>query len=399
MLEREDGPAESGLVLLRVAELGRLNRLLGHASVDRLLCAVAQLLRPYEERVEGCFMGRLNGSDFALCLPVGGVAGETAQALAAMLRNALPAFGGPVSAALGTVELRRETAASAALAAADDALARAESRGAWAVELGPAVGTPGTPAEGAEDTAAGVMGESRWRERIGQALDRDWLKLAGFPLIDAEHGLVHLECMLRLKLSEAGPFEPAARWLPHAARSHCTAALDERAVALALRAVSADGRPRCVNLSPMSLRDSGYAGRLRALLFASPPAARGLWLEVAESAAIERFALVRDLGRQLRPCGVRWGLEHVGPRLGRIDHLREAGFDYVKLDASVTQGVGGDAQRAGFVRGAVEMLHNLSLDVYAEGVGDTADARALWDCGVDGISGPWASILRADAMS
>ena len=243
------------------------------------------------------------------------------------------------------------------------------------------------------------MGESAWREGIADALDHDRLKLVGFPLIDAEHGLVHLECMLRLQLQEDGPFEIAARWLPHAGRSRSTAALDERAVALALRAISVDGEPRCVNLSPLSLHDSGHVARLRALLFASPPAARKLWLEIAEVAAVEQFALVRELGRQLRPCGVRWGLEHAGPGLGRIDHLFEAGFDYIKLDASVTAGVSGDAQRAGFVRGSVDMLHSLSLRVYAEGVSESADARALWDCGIDGITGPWASMLRADAVN
>ena len=122
-------------------------------------------------------------------------------------------------------------------------------------------------------------------------------------------------------------------------------------------------------------------------------------LEVAEVAVIEQFALARELGRQLRPCGVHWGLEHVGARLDRIDHLFEAGFEFVKLDASVTVGVGIDPHRANFVRGSVEMLHNLSLKVYAEGVADIADARTLWACGIEGITGPWASALRADAVN
>ena len=396
-LQREDGPSDGGVVMLRVCDLARLNRMLGHATVDRMLCAIAQLLMPYGERVRGCVIGRLNGADFALCVPVGGVAEEIAQALAGMLRNALPAFGAGISVALGTVELRRDMALADVMAAVDTALARSESRGTYAVERGlpPAVCTAGADASG----VIGGMGETAWRERIADALEHDRLKLVSFPLIDAEHGLVHLECMLRLQLRENGPFEIAAHWLPHAARSRITATLDERAVALALRAISTDGEPRCINLSPLSLLDSGHVARLRALLFASPPAARKLWLEIAEVAVIEQFALVRELGRQLRPCGVRWGLEHVGPGLGRIDHLFEAGFDYVKLDASMTLGVAGDAQRTAFVHGSIDMLHSLSLRVYAEGVSDSADARALWGCGVDGITGPWASMLRADAVS
>ena len=73
-LQREDGAADGGLVLLRVLDLAGVNRSLGHAATDRMIAAIAQALQAYTERVPGCFLGRLNGSDFALCLPVGGVA-------------------------------------------------------------------------------------------------------------------------------------------------------------------------------------------------------------------------------------------------------------------------------------------------------------------------------------
>jgi EAL domain-containing protein (putative c-di-GMP-specific phosphodiesterase class I) len=33
--------------------------------------------------------------------------------------------------------------------------------------------------------------------------------------------------------------------------------------------------------------------------------------------------------------------------------------------------------------------------VCAEGVDDGADAQALWDCGIDAITGPWASAQAA----
>ena len=52
----------------------------------------------------------------------------------------------------------------------------------------------------------------------------------------------------------------------------------------------------------------------------------------------------------------------------------------MKLDASVVQGVAGDAARAAFVRGLVIMLRSLALKVYAEGVTDAMDVRAFGDC-------------------
>src|SRR5207248_6056832 len=132
---------------------------------------------------------------------------------------------------------------------------------------------------------------------------------------------------------------------------------------------------------------------------ASPQAARGLWLEVPEGAAVEHFAQVRELSHQLRPAGARLGLEHAGERLGRIERLFEAGLDYVKLDAAVVHGVAGDGGRAGYLKSVVTMLHGLSISVMAEGVTEAGDAEALWTIGVDAITGPWASAQRSDLVS
>jgi len=380
MLQREDGATEGGLVLLRVLDLAGLNRALGHAETDRMITTVAQALRPYGDRVKGCFIGRLNGSDFALCLPVAGMARETAQALADALSLVLPNLSAEAGVSVGALELRREMTMAQVMSEADAALARAESRGPFAVELG-----------GEGSVAVAMLGEGAWRQRIRDAIGQQRAHLVSFPLVNVRRDLIHLECPLRLQLEPNGVYEPAARWLPLAIRSRLTVDIDECALALALRDAARDGKPRCVNLSPSSLADSGFSARLRALLWNAPQVARLIWLEVAENAAVEHFGLLQELGRQLRPTGIRLGLEHAGERLGKIPRLFEAGLDYVKLDAAIVQGVGSDENRAAFVRGTVTLLHGLSLQVYAEGVSNAADAQRLWDCGIDGATGPWIS--------
>ncbi len=383
-LQREDGTAEGGLLLMRMLDLAGVNRAYGHAATDRIIGTVAQSLKPYAERVKGCFLGRLNGSDFALCLPAPGVARETAQALADALRQLLGAVGPGVAVCISAIELRHDMSLGQVMSVADDALARAESHGAFAVELA------------AEPPAgAAVLGEGAWRQRIRSALGEGRVHLVGYPVVSATGELLHLECPLRVQLDPEGPFEPAARWLPLAMRSRLTADIDAHALALALADANDDGQPRCVNLSPASLLDSGFASRLRALLWEAPRAARLISVEVAEIAAVEHFDLLQELGRQLRPIGVRVGLEHAGERLGHIPRLFEAGLDYVKLDASMVRGVGTDENRAAFVQGIVTLLRGLSMAVYAEGVDDAADAERLWVCGIDGATGPWISAQRA----
>ena len=386
LLQREDGAAEGGLVLVRVLDLAGVNRALGHASADQVLRTVAQALEAYTVGGAGGLVGRLNGADFALFLPAGGVALDTSRALADLLRAALQSFDVKVALAIGAVELHRHgTPMAELLAAADMALARSEAAGPYAVEQAVDVG----------EALAGV-GEGGWRRSLTAALENGRTQLAEFVVLDARGAVLHLECPLRVQLDPSADYASAARWLPLAGRARLTPAVDERAVVLALAAIDADGRDRAVNVASASLADSGFAARLRGHLLAAPQAARQLWIELPESAAADNFTEVAQFGRQLRPLGVRLGLEHAGEHLARIE-LLELGLDYVKLDASVTVGAAGEPARAGFVRGLTAMLHGLSLQVIAEGVADPADADALERCGVDAQTGSLPSARHAAA--
>lgn len=380
-LQREDGHATGGLVLLRVLQLADVNRRLGRERTDRLIAGIAQTLQTYLAHAPGALLGRLNGSDFALVLPEGGVALESAQAVVGLLKAAFADIDDAVAVAAGVVETRRGLPLAGLMGAVDLALARAETAGPFTVESANIAGS-----------AWANLGERGWRERLLAALHDGRVQLGRFAVVDRTQRLLHLECPLRVRLDPEGPFEVAAHWLPLATRSQLTCEIDERALALALDAIARDDRPRCVNISPASLADSGFAARLRKQLQAAPRSARQVWLEVHESAAADHFDLVRELARQLRPCGARFGLEHAGERLSRIERLFEAGLDYVKLDASVGHGVALDERRAGFVKGLVTMLHSLSLQVIVEGVSDAVDAHTLWTLGVDGLTGPWVAM-------
>jgi len=385
-LQREDGPTEGGLILLRLLDLAEVNRALGHVATDRVLGTIAQALKVYTDTVHGCFIGRLNGSDFAMCLPVRGEMATTAHVLSEGLRVALGTQAAHLHIAIGAVAMPHGTPLAELMAAADAALARAESRGAFSVEVGSPQAEP-----------AGAGGEAAWRSQIARALAEGRTRLVSFPLVDAANRLMALECPLRIQLNPAGEFETAARWVPLALRSRLTTAADLHAVTLALQAIRGDTQARCVNLSPASLADSGFAAHVRELLQAWPEAAPQLWLEVAEAAAIDHFTPLQELGRRVRPLGTRLGLEHAGERLGRIERLMELGLDYVKLDASVVSAVGHDAARATFVASTVTLLHGLGMAVYAEGVADADDAQALRDSRIDGITGPWVSAQHPTA--
>ncbi|MDO9234576.1 MAG: EAL domain-containing protein [Aquabacterium sp.] len=383
-LANDEGSGSGVVYLIRLVDLAGVNRLLGHRATDTLLQRLGHALTDVSLGVSGVAKGRLNGGDFAVCLTAADVPLPEAAHYADALRRAFAEQAVTASVVVGAVHWSRGMPLQQVLAAADSALARAESRGAFAVEVAEQ-----------PDARAAVLGEDEWRRRLTATLTEHRIQLMRFPVVDRQAALVHYECPLRLKLDPAGDYETASQWLPMALRSGLISQIDEAAVVLALTQIADDISTRGVdmsdlgvNLSPASLLDSGFVPRLRAHLAASPQAAKHLWLEVSESAAVDRFELVRELCKQLRPLGARIGLEHAGERLTRIEFLFEAGLDYIKLDASVVQGVAQDTSRAAYVSATVSMLHGLGLQVYAEGVSELADIEALRQLGIDGATGP-----------
>ena len=376
LLDSEEQAAQGTLYLIRVLDLGAINRALGHRHTDALLQRIARVLTEVSSGVQVRALGRLNGGDFAVCMGGGDVPLPDAQYYADALRRAFSEHGAQGGVVVGAVGWRRGMRMHQLLAAADSALALAESKGAFAVELGQA-----------PDQAQAVRGEDEWRRVLGEALMERRAQLGRFPVVDAQGQLVHHECPMRLTLEGDEP-APAALWLPMAMRTGMISQIDELAVVLALEAIGADGSSRGVNLSPNALLDSGFVPRLRAHLADAPELASRLWVEVAESAAVEHPDLVHALCDQLRPLGVKVGLEHAGDRLPQIRALFSLGLDYVKLDSAVVQGVAQDTSRAAFVTATVSLLRGLGLQVFAEGVNDAGDLPTLWQCGIHGVTGP-----------
>jgi len=376
LLNDEDGGSGGALVLVRICDLQGINRRLGRVQTDALLRDTGAALLEAGAHAGSRFeAGRLNGSDFAVILPESGSLREPAGELAARLRDLLRLHHADANAVVGAVRWWHGAPASSLLAAADHALARAEARGAFAVEL--------------YDTGDQLaMGEDAWRGRLEVALAGRQVQLVEFPVMDVNRAVLHLECPLRLRIDGLAELVPAAQWLPMARRAQLTARIDLVAVELALQAMAEDGMARAVNLCPGSLRDSTLMPQLRALLTTYEAQAPGLWLEVSEAGALRELKLLRELVNMAHARGAKVGLEHAGEHLSDAAVLLEAGLDFVKLDASFTEGLAQDNARAQHVATTVRLLHGIGIKAYAEGVTNRDDAEVLWHAGVEGITGP-----------
>lgn len=373
----EPGVPPASLLILRVLQLQQVNQRLGHEATDHLLAAIADVLAAYPQRVPGAFAGRLNGSDFALSLPVSGVAEETAATLLGALRASVAGAAAGVELVVGGVEALPAASAGEALAAADEALAQAEDAGPFCIEIRRGGG------------AAPALGERAWRVRIEQALAEGRAGLGEYPVLDAHGGLLHLECPLRVQLDVGGPFQAASRWLAMASRSRLLPVVDLAALDLALAAIANDARPRCVHVSASSLASPGFVGDVHQRLEAAAGACRGLWIDVAEGPSLERsLPRLREASAAWRRHGVHLGLEHAGASMQALPRLGSVGLDHLKVGARYVRGLAADAAVRQFAAGLVGLAHGMGWQVIAEGIDDLRDLEALWALGFDGATGP-----------
>lgn len=375
-LGQDDLPVEGQLLLIRVVGLAELNRRLGHLATDEMLQALARRLEKLADVSAPVAVGRLNGSDFAVLLGHENGLSDTSRSVMETVRECLTAFPG-TAAVISAVHLRAGDAVAGLMARADAGLAHAESRGEFSIEV----------VEQA-DLLAEAGGEQVWRQSIREALDLGRVQLGHFAVVDRTGHRLHIECPLRLQMQPDDDFQVAANWLPHAIRTGLTPDVDACAIDLALRAITLDQQPRCVNLSPRSLCDPAFLPRIVSRLKADPASTRLLWIEVDASILPPYVAELAEFSRRLRPMGVKVGIEHAGERLSTSSAVFEAGLDYVKLSQTLSHDVAADPARQSLLRGIISALHGLGISVYAEGLRDTGDIASCWTCGVDGVTGP-----------
>ncbi|OGB35011.1 MAG: diguanylate cyclase [Burkholderiales bacterium RIFCSPLOWO2_12_FULL_61_40] len=368
------------LVLVRLCDLSGLNRRRGRADADQCLQRGADTLQQCAQRWGAGSVARLNGSDFALLLGAQVDGASCCQDLMHVLVPTLaPYFEGVPTASMAHGRFHSGVSLAELLASVDAALAQAELDGTDAVREAAMTGLGDMP-----------RSASQWASMIQRALDKRWLRLISFPVVELSGRLSHRECPLRLMADENGEWLAAGRFWPFAERLRLTPALDLAAVSLGLQELARQPALNglAINLSASSLEDSRFVERLLALLAEHAPASKRLWLEMTENGVLAHLEQFKPLCHKLKRLGCRVGLEHFGHQFSQIGLLHELGLDYLKVDASFIRGIDSHVGNAAFLKGLTGIAHNIGLQVLAEGVTSDAEFEALRALGFDGATGP-----------
>ena len=132
-----------------------------------------------------------------------------------------------------------------------------------------------------------------------------------------------------------------------------------------------------LNVAASELKESGFAAALAAELgaFSVPP--ERIEVEVTENALLDRESdkITASL-RELRRLGFTIALDNFGTDYASLTHLRRVPIDRLKIDRSIIQDIGVDADEAVTVRSIINLAHTLGMTVVAEGV-ETAEQLAF----------------------
>ncbi|WP_404342622.1 EAL domain-containing protein [Vreelandella venusta] len=380
LLGSDDARATGLMVMVRVQALENLNDQLGHQATDKLLSTLVSELAALETSADEAMIGRLNGSDFLLMLPLE----EQPDALLPRLQQALEkvaasAPGADIRLATAVVAYHSDDERGPLLATLDDALAEAESDSSTS-----------NIALRQREQGSLFNNHTDWRNALTAAIAQG-PQLAYFPVVDAQNRVLHYECPARLEL--ASVWQTAGLFIPWVTRFALEPALDIAVIkkALAQLEVNPD---QCIgiNLSIASINNAQFVNELRLLLEKQPALASKLCFEVPATLTPHTIRSLRGLCSALRPLGCQFGIEHVGAEFTKLADLHDVGLAYLKVDSSLIRDIHVSNEQQTIVRGMATLCHSLGIQVIAEGVSTPEELESLFRTGVDGATGPGVSL-------
>lgn len=372
------------VLLVMLDDVGRVDRVLGHAAGARLLATIEQRVR--EAAPSSAIVVRMARDRIVVVADdqrTPREALDVAKALAAAAREPLTVEGVPVrlDATVG-VAIADEDGHTAAtlLRDADGAAqrARASGRAPWKL---------------ADVTARERdLRRLQLEAELADALARGELALYLQPIVSLRRdALLGVEALVRWRHPTRGLIGPA-QFLPVAEESGLIVEIGDwmlRAVCRELERWDAHDPERALsvslNVSARELRDSAFATRFASALDAAQLPAERIVLEIAEpDVLLEPRA--GDTLEALRGLGVRLVLDRFGGAGSALVHLTQHPFDGLKLDRALLHPDAPEGE-APIVEAVVQLAHALGLPITIPGIETEQQLAVVRALHVDGAQG------------
>jgi len=374
------------LLVLDLDRFKEINDTLGHHYGDLLLKEVGPRLRAALR--ESDTVARLGGDEFAVLLPTADQEGAVMTA-----QKILQALTKPFS----LDELALDVEASIGIALfpehgldAETILRRADVAMYMAKQAGSGYALYASEHDQYSHRRLALMGELR------HAIERQQLFLHYQPTVLLKSGQVTgVEALLRWKHPKYG-LVPPDQFIPLAEQTGLIKPLTEMVINAALdqcRTWIREGIPLSVsvNLSARSLHDPTFADYIDKRLLEYGIAPRLLEMEITESAIMADPDRAMEILSSLSIMGVRLSIDDFGVGHSSLTYLKKLPVHEIKIDKSFVLNMAEDPDDVMIVRSIIDLGHNQSLKVVAEGVQSQQTLDQLRELGCDAVQGYFIS--------
>ena len=139
-----------------------------------------------------------------------------------------------------------------------------------------------------------------------------------------------------------------------------------------------------VNIAPTLLLDDEIQSVIEDVLELYGVAPQRLTLEVTEQIMVDKQEIVLAQLARLRKAGLRIALDDFGTGFSSLAYFRDLPVDEIKIDQSFVRNMLTSKKDLAIVKAIIDLAHNFSLKVVAEGVEtiEIADKLAAMKCDV-----------------
>ncbi|CAN7617230.1 GGDEF and EAL domain-containing protein [Agrobacterium tumefaciens] len=220
------------------------------------------------------------------------------------------------------------------------------------------------------------------------AVAEDLVSLVYQPILNVStNETAGVEALMRLRLLDGNPVAPGI-FIPIAERTGTIMELGLWTIKTVCKQILADDKVAVVsvNVSPMQLKNPGFATSVAAILVEAGIAGNRLAFEITEGVDMEMHSDVLRCLNDLKTLGINIWLDDFGTGFAGLSWLRMTDFDTVKIDRSFLHDSKTPRGRA-MLQDMIRLIRNRGHKILIEGVETEEQLRLVRQMEIDYAQG------------
>jgi len=367
------------LLLLDLNRFKEINDTLGHETGDKVLVKIAAILNQSVKRTGGCLF-RLGGDEF--------VAVFDAKTCTEPFDNLAQTIHHSLKTSICIDDITMEMSASIGIALhPENGVTSHELLRCADVAMYQAKNTDGLSSKYDAQKDLNNTRRLAMMVELGSAIRNDELTLHFQPRIEiSTNELTGCEALVRWEHTSLG-LVPPGEFLPLAEMGELIHPLTDWVLVNVIKQIQhyqqrGQQIPIAMNISARNLTDIHLVDRIESLLTLHNIPAYLLEIEITESALINHPKRALTNLHRLNKLGVPIAIDDFGTGYSSLSYLKKLPVSTLKIDKSFVIDMLNDESDSVIVESTINLAHNFSLTVVAEGVEDqeTLDALGLQHC-------------------